>query len=173
MQQLFATPMALRALGVAALAGLVGWGLLAVRNAGREACETEHQARLAEHLQRGIEQAQVIARQDAEVSEYFERWRTEQQTKIITVVEEVTREIPADCRTCALTPAGLRKLNDALRGMPATPADPEQPDSRVPAPANPGRWQLPGGGRAPGDVWPSLRIMRDPAQPAGASAAGA
>lgn len=173
MLPLLASPLALRALAALAVAGLVGWGLYAVRASGREACEVEHQARLAEHLQRGLDQAQTIARQDAEISEYYERWRTEQQTKIVTVVEEVTREIPADCRTCALSPAGLRRLNDALRGMPAAPADPEQPDSRVPAPANPGRWQLPGGGRTPGADGPSLRQLRGPTQPAGAAAQGA
>ena len=160
-------------LAALALAALAAWAAHALRAAGDAACETRHRADLAAHIQRAAEQARVIAKQDAEVSEYYERWRTKIEAHVITVKEEVAREIPADCRTCSLTPDGLRRLNDALRGVPPPASDSNQPDGGVPAPAKPERWQLPGGGRPLGADGPSLRKLRSPAQPAGATAQGA
>ena len=95
---------------------------------GYNAAELEHQSALAESLQRGLEQAQDIARQDAEVSEYYERLRQ----KTIVKVEEVTREIPANCAQCGIGSNGLRLINEA-RGHDSPPADaPVQPDGGLP-----------------------------------------
>jgi len=154
------------ALALMAAVGVCWWVYDAVWDQGHDACELTHQAALAESLERGLAQAREIARQDAEISEYYERWRTRTETRLLTIREEVAREIPADCRTCALTPDGLRLLNEALRGVRAAPADPDQPDGGVPGPADPGKWQLPGGRRPSGFGGPPLFQLRGPAQPA-------
>lgn len=150
----------------AAVFAIAGAGLY-IRHTGYAACEEAHRAKLAEHLQRGIEQAQVIARQDAEVSEYYERVKTRIETQIITVRDEVAHEVPADCRTCALNPLGLQRLNAALRGLRTPAADPEQPDGPVPGATAPPRWQLPGGVRPLGDDRPALLKLRGETQFAG------
>lgn len=157
------------AMAVLAAVGAAWWGYSAIWNRGHAACELAHQAALAASLERGLEQAREIARQDAEVSEYYERWRTHTETRLLTIREEVAREVPADCRTCALTADGLRLLNEALRGVRAAPADPGQPDGGVPGPAAPPRWQLPGGVRPLGDDRPALLKLRGETQFAGQS----
>lgn len=161
-----ASPLALRALVGLALAGLVGWGAYALRAAGRDACETEHQASMAEHLQRGIEQAQAIARQDAEISEYYERWRTREVQRWHVQVEEVTRDIPPNCAQCGLSPDGLRTLNDLRKPGPVA-ADPGQPDGRVPAPDADTLPPAPGARSLPGTGQPTVQRLRHEASAAG------
>lgn len=161
-----ASPLALRALVGLAVAGLVGWGAYALRAAGREACETEHQASMAEHLQRGIVQAQAIARQDAEISEYYERWRTREVQRWHVQVEEVTRDITPDCAQCGLSPDGLRTLNDLRKPGPVAP-DPGQPDGRVPAPDADTQPLAPGFRGIPGTGQPHVQRLRGTPQGAG------
>jgi len=156
-------------LGIAAaLAFIVGYGVWAIRDSGVQACEQKHAVVLAESIQRAAAQARALALQDAEVSEYYEKWRT--KVIVRNVVEEVTREIPADCMRCGLGPDGLRKLNEIRRGD--TPADARKPDVRMPTPASPydgltpgARWLL-----SPGQ--PHVQRLRDETQasdPAGQS----
>lgn len=155
------------ALVAVATAGAIWWGYSTIWDRGYASCEEKNRAALAEHLQRGIEQAQVIAKQDAEVSEYYERVRTRIETQIITVRDEVAHEVPADCLKCSLSPVGLQRLNDALRGVRTPAADPKQPDGPVPGTSAPPRWQLPGGVRPLGDDRPALLKLRGETQFAG------
>lgn len=154
------------ALAVGAALAVAGWAYSSIWDKGYARCEAQHTAKMVEHLQRGLEQAQAIARQDAEVSEYYERERVRIETQIITVRDEVAHEVPADCRTCALNPLGLQRLNAALRGLRTPAADPEQPDGGVPGATAPPRWQLPGSLRPLGDGRTHVLKLRGEAQPA-------
>ena len=156
-------------LGIAlAIAGLCWWGYLAIGSRFTAACERKHQLALAESIERATAQAAEIAMQDAEVSQYYEKWRT--KVIVRNVVEEVTREIPVDCMRCGIGPDGLRKLNEIRAGK--VPADPSQPDSGVPATTSPydgltpgARWLL-----SPGQ--PSLQRLRHEAQTLGGTSQG-
>lgn len=132
-------PIGLVLLGAVVISG--GTYLLG-RSHGAGVCELAHKAELAESLQRGIEQAQDIARQDAEVSEFYERWRT----RTVTKVEEVTREITPDCARCGVGDNGLRLINEA-RGYGPSASHPGQPDGTVPSAPPGGVGQAPGVGR--------------------------
>lgn len=131
---------------------------------GKAACELAHKAALAEHLQRGIEQARIIAKQDAEVSEYYERIRATTETKIVNVRQEVTREVPADCLKCSLSPDGVRLLNDYLRGVRPSTSDPAKPDGGMPTPPARDGWQFPGGSRPLGYGGSALLRLRSETQ---------
>ena len=169
LSSLLTSPLALRLVGAAVLAAVLGWGAYSIRHSGVAQCEAEHQAALAGHLQRAAEQAAEIARQDAEVSEYYERWRTREVERWHVQVEEVIRDIPTDCTKCGLSPDGLRALNDLRRPGTAAPA-PSQPDSGMPTPdaAPQSAPPSPRGLYGPGQ--PHVQRLRGPAQsPGGAS----
>lgn len=118
-----------RYLGFAAgLAVALGSIYLVVDRRGYARCEREQQVALAAHIQRAQAQATEIALQDAEISESYEIWRT----RVVTKVEEVIREIPADCAACRLNPRGLSLLNAARSGGMPMAHDPSQPDAAVP-----------------------------------------
>lgn len=156
-------------IGIAlAISGLCWWGYMAIGSSFTAACEDKHRVALAESIERATAQATQIALQDAEVSEYYEKWRT--QIVVRNVVEEVTREIPADCMRCGIGPDGLRKLNEIRAGK--VPANPGKPDSGVPAPASPydgltpgARWLL-----SPGQ--PSLQRLREETETLGGTMQG-
>ena len=152
-------PFAIRALGAVALAAAVGGGGYWLRHTGYLACERDHRAALAESLQRGIEQAQEIARQDAEVSEYYERWRTREVNRWHVQVEEVTRDISIDCTRCGISPDGLRALNDIRKPGPFA-ADPGQPHGGVPAPDAATERPAPGARGIPGPGQPHVQRLR-------------
>lgn len=162
-------PFAIRAMGAVAVAcAFVGGGYW-LRHTGYLACERDHRADFAESLQRGIEQAQEIARQDAEVSEYYERWRAREVERWHVQVEEVTRDIPTDCTKCGLSPDGLRALNDLRRPGTAATA-PGQPDSGMPTPDAAPQSAPPGPRGLYGPGQPHVQRLRGPAQsPGGAS----
>jgi hypothetical protein len=130
-------------LGVAvALTAVLAYGVWAIRDSGVQATEQKHKAALAEHIQRAASQAHQIAMQDAEVSEYYEKWRV----KTVVKTETITNEIPADCRTCTLSPAGLLLLNSAIRGGPASP-DSGKPNGGMSPNTTPNNGLVPGSNR--------------------------
>ena len=97
-------------------------------------------------VERTIQQAQEIAKQNADVSAGFETTQTRIQKVYIPVEKEVVREIPANCMQCRLTASGLMLLNSALAGNPVSaPAVARQltQPSKPPGDA--------GGGDVPGD----------------------
>lgn len=100
----------------------------AIYSSGVDSCEGRHAIALVEHIERAQTQAREIALQDAEFSETYEKFRT----RYITKVEEVTREIPADCATCRISPNGLSLINAARAGgLPMAPST-SKPDATVP-----------------------------------------
>jgi hypothetical protein len=136
---------------------------MAIGSSFTAACEDKHRIALAESIERATAQAHQIALQDAEVSEYYEKWRT--QVIVRNVVEEVTREIPADCMRCGIGPDGLRKLNEIRSGP--LPTDATKPDVGVPAPASPYDGLTPGTRWLLGPGQPSLQRLRHEAQAVG------
>ena len=162
-------PIAKRAIGVLGIVVALTAAYQVVWHRGYDAAELEHQAALAESLQRGLEQAQEIARQDAEVSEYYERLRT----RTLTKVTEVTREIPASCQSCGIGPAGLRLINEA-RGYESPAADaPVQPDGGLPPATTDRNGQAPGFGRPLTHDQPRVFRLRGEAPLAGGAGQGA
>lgn len=158
-----------RYIGIAlAVAGLCWWGYMAIGNRFTAACERKHQLALAESIERATTQAHQLALQDAEVSEYYEKWRT--QVIVRNVVEEVTHEIPADCMRCGIGPDGLRKLNEIRSG--SIPTDAAKPDVGVPAPASPYDGITPGTRWLLGPGQPSLQRLRHEAQAVGGASQG-
>lgn len=157
------SPIALRLVGVVALVAALGGGVYWIRHTGYLACERDHRAALAESLQRGIAQAQEIARQDAEISEHYERWRTKEVERWHVQVEEVTRDIPVNCAQCGLSPDGLRALNDLRRPGTAAPA-PSQPDSGMPTPDAAPQSAPPGPRGLYGPGQPHVQRLRGPTQ---------
>lgn len=126
---------------------------------GGVACERDQQADLAEHLQRGIEQATQIAREDAAISERYEVERIRYITQFQTRVDEVTREIEPDCMRCGIKLDGLRALN-ALRFGGAYATDTGQPHGGVPAPSPHHDGVVPRSGRGIGAGQPHLLRLR-------------
>ena len=163
LSSLLTSPLALRLVGAAVLAAVLGWGAYSIRHSGVAQCEAEHQAALAGHLQRAAEQAAEIARQDAEVSEYYERWRTREVERWHVQVEEVIRDIPTDCTKCGLSPDGLRALNDLRRPGTAAPA-PSQPDSGMPTPDAAPQSAAPSPQHLDGSGQPTVQRLRGPTQ---------
>ena len=97
-------------------------------------------AAYAESLERAVEQAHVIAKQDAEISEYYEKWRT----RTVVQVKEVTSGITEDCSKCGIGPDALGLLNSA-RGYTGKAAPHSgKPDSTVPTTPAPDFGQIPG-----------------------------
>lgn len=162
------SPIAKHALGALGIIVALSAAYHVVWHRGYNAAELEHQSALAESLQRGLEQAQDIARQDAEVSEYYERLRQ----KTIVKVEEVTREIPANCAQCGIGSNGLRLINEA-RGHDSPPADaPVQPDGGLPPATQDRNGQAPGFGRPLAPHEPRLLRLRGEASPVGEAGQG-
>ncbi len=122
------------------LAVALGSIYLVVDRRGYSRCEREHQVALAAHIRRAQAQATEIALQDAEISESYEIWRT----RVVTKVEEVIREIPADCAACRLSPNGLSLINAARGGGLPMANDPGHPDAAMSAPTPTPNRQLPG-----------------------------
>lgn len=138
--------------GTVAVTAAVGGAIYGIRTAGYNACERDHHAAMVESIQRAQAQAREIALQDAEVSNAYETERERIRTVYRDREIEVEKNVPADCRTCSLSPTGLGLLNDALTNHQARePNDPGQPDVTVPGTSNPPRWQFPGGGSDLGD----------------------
>lgn len=167
---LLASPLArygLLALGALAAVGVAySWAF----GRGRDACETDHQAALAESLQRGLEQAQDIARQDAEITGAYEVWRTRYVTKLQTAPQEIADAIQPDCTGCGLSPDGLRALNAIRQG--AVAPSPGTPQGGLPTPQTFGDGPLPGTRGIPGQGQPHVLRLRGEAQsPGGRSAA--
>ena len=126
------------------LAAVLAWAYQAIDARAVARCEGKHAIALAEHIQRAQAQATEIALQDAEISESYEIWRT----RTVTKVEEVTREVPADCATCRLNPRGLSLLNAARSGVLPMAPDPGQPETTLPPAAQaPNRGDAGTGGR--------------------------
>ena len=125
-------------LGVLSLVVFLGIGALYIKQQGYNECERDTQAALAEHLQRAAEQAQDIARQDAEISEYYERVRTRivhTEPKIIEVVKHA-KNADAD-PTCHLSDAELGLLNEARGYGGDQTTDPSQLQGVMPRAATP------------------------------------
>lgn len=123
-------PVGLVLLGAVFIAG--GTYLLG-RGHGADACEQRHKAALAESLQRGIEQAQDIARQDAEVSEFYQQTRTRiihTEPKIIEVVKHA--KTADDTPACHLSDDEFRLLNEARGYGPSGPDNPGGVQGAVP-----------------------------------------
>lgn len=121
-------------LGLAAIAVAAGGLYVLGRIHGAGACEQDHLANTAVHLQRAAEQAREIALQDAEVSaetaKVITRIRTVESAKQV----EVKNEVQPDCNLCAVTPRGKLLLNDALSGWAfKTPDTAESPRAVPPA----------------------------------------
>ena len=136
-----------------ALVALVGFGSAGAvgyarghRNATKDCALVR-----AASVERAGEEARKIALQDAEVSAGFETTRTRIQTVYRDKAVEVTREIPADCSRCSLTPSGLILLQRAYPSSdkPAS-TNPSKPDQPVRAPRPPALWSFPGGGNEVG-----------------------
>ena len=122
---------------------------------GYARCELEHKAALAESLQRGLEQAREIAKQDAEIVESREIVRT-RIVHLMPMVEEIKNEARTadDVAECQLSDDALRMLNES-RGYftDSTPADksgvveglPSAPKADIKAPQRRGGTPLHGG----------------------------
>ena len=127
------------------VAALCAWAYQTIDSRAVARCEGKHAIALAGHIQRAQAQATEIALQDAEISESYEVWRT----RTVTKVEEVTREVPADCAACRISPVGLSLINAARGGGLPMAENPGQPDVALPTPpAAPNRGDAGTGGRS-------------------------
>lgn len=129
---------------------------------GYARCELEHEAALAESLHRGMEQAQEIARQDAEITGAYEVWRTRYITQLQTAPQEIADAIHPDCTLCGLSPDGLRALNALRQGAMAP--DPGTPQGGLPTPQTFGDGALPGTRGIHGQGQPHVLRLRGEAQ---------
>ena len=161
---LFRSPFA-KWLGLALALAAGAWSAyLAIDSRATTRCETEHRLELAEHIERAQAQAHQIAMQDAEISQYYEVWRT----RTVTKTEEVIREIPAECARCAISARGMQLLN-AARSEPHQPApDTRQPDNALPPAAAPGAGDSAGIGVPLTDRRADVLRLRDETQTADA-----
>ena len=114
--------------GVVVITLLCVFAYRTVYDSGVDACEGRHAIALVEHIERAQTQAREIALQDAEFSEAYEKFRT----RYITKVEEVTREIPADCASCRISPNGLSLINAARAGGLPMASDTSKPNATMP-----------------------------------------
>lgn len=146
------------ALGLAVAAGSL---YMVVDHRGYARCQREHQVALAAHIQRAQAQAVEIALQDAEISESYEIWRT----RTVTKVEEVIREIPADCAACRLSPNGLSLINAARSGGLPSAQNPGQPDAALSAPPSVENRNVPGIRRGNIDGHTSVQRLQGEALP--------
>lgn len=104
------TPLA-KYLGIFIAVSIAMWGLYsAIGNRFTTICERNHQAAIAESVQRAAEEARSIALQDAEVIAWADKARTTTVFKTLWREHETTNY--ADC---ALTPAGRVLQNYATR----------------------------------------------------------
>ena len=109
--------LAVRALvAILVLGGVVSFGWYRGNTSAHKDCDLARAASVA----RAIDQERATAKQDAEISGAFETTRTQIVTKYKTIEKEVTREIPANCAQCRVTPAALSLLNSAIAGNPVT-----------------------------------------------------
>jgi hypothetical protein len=109
---------------------------------GRDGANRAWEESFRESVTRAVEQANAIAKQDAEVSEYFEKWRTRYVTEYENV--NVTEHIPPDCNRCVINPVGLGLLNNARRAdvSESTPSTGKF-DYSLPRPPSSNHWLLP------------------------------
>lgn len=153
--------------GLLALGAIaVGWFVVdRLDGRGYARCEADHKDALAESLQRGLEQAQEIARQDAEITGAYEVWRTRYITKLQTAPQEIADEVHPDCTGCGLSPDGLRALNAIRQG--AVAPSPGTPQGGLPTPQTFGDGPLPGTRGIPGQGQPHVLRLRGEAQSPG------
>lgn len=132
---LLASPLA--RYGVLAIGAIacVGGAYIAGRGHGAVACEQKHKAALAESLQRGLEQAQAIAREDAEITEHYLEWRTRYVTQLQTVPQEITNA-PPTAADCDIGPDGLLVINRARSLSHGAGAEGTAPAVPAPAPGD-------------------------------------
>lgn len=124
-------------LGAVCAVSLLAWnGYRSIFNSGVSYCEGMAAKELVAHVTRAQEQARQMALQDAEVlqsgTDYREVLRNVYRTREI----EIVKQIPADCSSCRITPAGIQLLNDALSNAPTTanPSNPRSESNPLPRP---------------------------------------
>lgn len=132
MRAFLTSPFGLRVLLSIGIAIALGTGYWMVRHGGYVACERDHKAAYTENLERAIKQAQDIAKQDAEITEYYIKTRT--KTIVTQIPVEITNApITSDC---TIGPDGLRLINDA-RALSADANPKGATGGMLSAPANP------------------------------------
>lgn len=120
------TPLGRRLVFGVGLACAVGSVFYLVRSGGYAACERDHQAKLAESIQRAGEAAREIALQDAEIALATERNITQWRTRTVEIIRRVDSAIPPDCARCAVAPRLRDDINSLLRGETPDTGDAER-----------------------------------------------
>jgi hypothetical protein len=135
-------------IGAPVAIALLAWGGYAfIHHRGVADCERDHNQALVESIKRAAAQAREIALQDAEV--LYSTYRTVERIRTVYREREqgVKDAVHQDCRLCALSPDGLKLLNDALTNGPAGSDDTVGAPPGVPHPHTAPSWQFPGSGR--------------------------